>query len=81
MSQPICEFSKNVREKVVLSLSEFKGQHYLDTRIFTAPENGGPDIPTKKGITLAVDLYPQFREALGQLESALVRECWIDKKT
>jgi len=78
MSKPICEFPKNVREKVVLGLSEFKGKHYLDMRIFTAPENGGQDIPTKKGLTLAVDLYPQFKEALAQVETAIVERGLLD---
>jgi hypothetical protein len=72
MSKAICEFPKNPREKVVLSLSEFKGKHYLDMRIFTAPESGGLEIPTKKGLTMAVDLYPQFKEALAQVEAVIV---------
>jgi hypothetical protein len=72
MSKPVCEFPKNVREKVVLSLSEFKGKHFLDMRIFTAPENSGPDIPTKKGLTLNVELYPQFKETLARVETVIV---------
>jgi len=81
MSKAICEFSKNVRERVVLSLNEFKGKHYLDMRIFTAPENGGAqDIPTKKGLTLSVDLYPQFKEALAQAEAALISHGLVDRE-
>lgn len=67
MSDQIATLPRNSKEKIVFSLNEFKGRHYLDMRIFTAPENGGQDIPTKKGITLSVDLYPQFRKALAPL--------------
>lgn len=80
MGEAICTLPKNTREKVVFSLNEFKGKHYLDMRIFTTPDNGSQDIPTKKGLTLAVGLYPQLKEAMAQVEAALITRGLIDKE-
>ncbi len=78
MSQVICKLPKNAREQIVFSLNEWKGKHFLDLRVFLVGEDGGPDIPTKKGLTLAVDLYPQFKKGLAQVEAALIEGGWLD---
>ncbi|MBM4287116.1 MAG: hypothetical protein FJ135_03015 [Deltaproteobacteria bacterium] len=80
MSKAITEFPRNTKEKIVLSLSEFKGRHYLDMRLYLVGENGGPDIPTKKGLTLAVGLYPHLKEALAQVEAALISRGLVDRE-
>jgi hypothetical protein len=71
VSEKIATIPKNSKEKIVFSLSEFKGKHYLDMRIFQIPENGGQDLPTKKGLTLSVELYPEFEKVLAQVEAEL----------
>ncbi len=80
MSDILCELQKNSREKVVFTLSNFKGKQYLDLRLFVAGENGGLDIPTRKGLTLAVDLYPQFKGALSRVDEALITRGLVDKE-
>lgn len=74
----ITEFPKNTREQVVFSLSQFKGRSYLDMRLYLVGENGGPDIPTRKGLTLNVDLFPYLKEGLGQVEAALIQSGLLD---
>jgi hypothetical protein len=79
MSLKVCELAKNSREKVVFSLSEFKDKHYLDMRLYLVGENSGPDVPTKKGLTISLDLYPKFKEALALVEAALITRGLMDK--
>ena len=80
MSEQIATIPKNEREKIIFSMSEFKGKHYVDMRIFTANDNGGQDIPTKKGLTLAVDLYPQLKFALAQVETELITRSFFSRE-
>ncbi len=76
----ITEFPKNTREKVVFSLSQFKGKNYLDMRLYLVGENGGPDVPTRKGLTLSVDLFPYLKEGVGQVEAALIQSGLFDSE-
>lgn len=80
MSKQIFSIPKSSREKVVFSFSEFKGKDYLDMRIFVVSDNGGQDIPTKKGLTIGINLYPNFREGLRQVEAAMIQEGWLDRE-
>ena len=78
MSKQIFSIPKSSREKVVFSFSKFKGKNYLDVRVFVISDNGGQDIATKKGITIGVNLYPQFKEGLRQVEAAMVHDGLLD---
>jgi hypothetical protein len=80
VSEQIHTITKNSRETLVFSLSEFKGKSYLDVRFFVRGEDGSQDFPSKKGVTLPVDLYPQFRGALAQVEKALVTRGLLDRE-
>ncbi len=77
-SRPVCELSKNAREKIVFSLTEFRGRHYLDMRVHVVGEDGGQDIITRKGLTLRVDFYPQFKVALGEVEAGMMERGLLD---
>jgi hypothetical protein len=35
-------------------------------------------VPTRKGVSLAVGLYPAFKQALAQLETALIQQGLLD---
>jgi len=72
MSEQIATIPRNSKEKIVFSLNEFKGKHYLDMRIFQIPENGGQDIPTKKGLTIPVHLYLTFRYTFLSVDHVLI---------
>jgi hypothetical protein len=82
--QPVFEIQKNSRETIRFRLGEFKGHKFLDMRIFvTEPgENGGEPqdpAPTKKGLAVNPALWPQFKEALAQVEAAMIAEGWLDQ--
>ena len=70
MSNVVAEMEKGVGEKIVFSLSEFKGKNYADVRVYY--EDGeGEWKPTKKGLTVAVDRFSEFKDHVGALEAFL----------
>ncbi|MBU4232274.1 MAG: transcriptional coactivator p15/PC4 family protein [Proteobacteria bacterium] len=75
----ICEIQKNSRETICFRLGEYKGHKFVDMRVF-AIEEGKDPAPTKKGLAVSPALWPQFKAALAQLESAMVQEGWLDRE-
>jgi hypothetical protein len=63
-------FDKNTREKVVASLSNYRGETYLDLRVFFEAD-GGRYLPTKKGVTLALDCLDDLERAVQALRAAV----------
>jgi Transcriptional Coactivator p15 (PC4) len=63
-------FAKNSSERVLASLSHFKGETYLDLRVFY-DAGGGELHPTKKGVTLAVDLLEELERSVALLRAAV----------
>lgn len=78
MSEVISQVTKNAREVVFLSLSEFKGHRLIDIRVHVPGDQEGDWVPTRKGVSLAVGLYPSFKKALAQLETALMQQGLLD---
>ena len=78
MSEIISQITKNAREVVFLSLSEFKGRRLIDIRVHVPGDQEGDWVPTRKGVSLAVGLYPAFKQALVQLEQALIKQGLLD---
>ena len=77
MSKFVYELPKNSREVYQFRLAEFKGHNFADIRIF-AKEDGKEPAPTKKGLAVSPHLWPQFRQALAQVEEAMIEEGWLD---
>jgi hypothetical protein len=78
MSEVISKVTKNAREVMFLSLSEFKGHRLIDLRVHVPGDQEGDWVPTRKGLSLAVGLYPEFKRALGELEAALIDQGLLD---
>jgi hypothetical protein len=78
MSEIISQITKNAREVVFLSLSEFKGHRLIDIRVHVPGDEEGDWVPTRKGVSLSVGLYPAFKQALVQLEQALIKQGLLD---
>ncbi|MCX5890519.1 MAG: transcriptional coactivator p15/PC4 family protein [Deltaproteobacteria bacterium] len=78
MSEIISQITKNAREVVFLSLSEFKGHRLIDIRVHVPGDQEGDWVPTRKGVSLSVGLYPAFKQALVQLEQALIKQGLLD---
>ena len=78
MSEFIAEMEKGWNEKIVFGLSEFKGKKYADLRIYYEDDEGEWK-PTKKGVTVALDRFYEFKENLGKLEEYLLENNHITK--
>jgi hypothetical protein len=78
MSEVVSKVTKNAREVVFLSLSEFKGHRLIDIRVHVPGDQEGDWVPTRKGVSLAVGLYPEFKQALAQMEAALIQQGLLD---
>lgn len=71
----IYEIQKNNMEKIVIALTEFKGNKLLDIRIYyDASPNREVDFrPSRKGISVPYDLARELKEgidkALAEIES------------
>ncbi|OGP70791.1 MAG: hypothetical protein A2Z73_00200 [Deltaproteobacteria bacterium RBG_13_60_28] len=78
MSEVISRVPKNAREVLFLSLSEFKGHRLIDIRVHVPGDKEGEWVPTRKGVSLAVGLYPAFKQALAQVEEAMLKQGYLD---
>lgn len=58
------EFSRNQDETVYFTLREYKQRKYIDLRVFFQPKDGSEMRPTKKGITLALELLPELKKGI-----------------
>jgi len=68
--QIIHSFPKNPLEEVRASLTTFKGKQYVDLRIYYKGDDGEYH-PSKKGLTLSLDLFGELEEAVGKLRDAI----------
>ena len=71
MAEMIGQFEKNATEVLRVSLTEYRGHQLLDVRVYYSDDEGQYR-PTKKGVSLAVGLYPEFKKALLTLEKTLL---------
>ncbi len=71
-SELISNFQKNSQEEFRFSITNFKGREYADIRIFY--EKDGDYFPSKKGITVSLDTWNDFRNCIEQLNVALLEQ-------
>jgi len=71
--QIVHSFPKNPLEEVRSSVTFFKGKQYVDIRIYYKGEDGEYH-PSKKGLTLSVELFPELETGLQKLKEALEEE-------
>jgi hypothetical protein len=62
-AQVIHSFPKNPLEEIRVSLTVFKKKQYLDLRVYYKGDDGEFH-PSKKGLTLSLDLVPDLEEAM-----------------
>jgi len=68
--QVVHSFPKNPLEEVRSSVTSFKGKQYVDIRIYYKGDDGDFH-PSKKGLTLSVELFPELETGLQKLKEAL----------
>ncbi len=70
MGDQVAEMEKGWNEKIVFGVSEYKGKTYADIRIYYEDDEGEWK-PTKKGVTVSLDRFWEFKENMQILEDHL----------
>lgn len=68
--QLVHSFPKNPLEEVRASISVYKGKQYVDLRVYYKGDDG-EFRPSKKGLTLSLDLFPELEQAVGKLSEVI----------
>ena len=79
MNKLIASFAKNALEEVHVSLTEYRGRDLVDIRTYYTDDEGEKK-PTKKGISLSVDLFLQLKDAVLKVEEVLRDEGMIEEE-
>ena len=78
MNKTVKTFEKNKFQEIRVGISEYEGNDLIDIRTWTLPKGAEEKVPTSKGISINVKLYPQIKEAVLALESELKGAKLID---
>lgn len=70
--QVVARLRKNEVEEVVVALRTFEGSEFVDIRTFFGPR-GQETKPTKKGVTVPVALYSEFRRSIELLDTLMTQ--------
>jgi hypothetical protein len=71
MDEVITQFEKNATEVIRVSITEYRGRKLIDMRVYYSDDEGQYR-PTKKGVSLAVERYTDFKRAMLALEKVLL---------
>lgn len=66
----IAEIEKNTKERIRVSIEEFRGSRFVDCRVYFENEDGAW-IPTKKGIALNDESIGPVIKALQKAQKAI----------
>jgi len=67
---PVYSFGKNAIERVHADTTRYKGHSLIDVRIYYQDDDGAWK-PSRKGLTLNVDLLPELEAAVAALRKAV----------
>jgi hypothetical protein len=70
MSEVVGEMDKGWNEKIIFGVTEFKGKSYANIRIYYEDDEGEWK-PTKKGVTVNLDSFGEFKERVDELDQYL----------
>jgi hypothetical protein len=73
MDRLISKFRKNNFEEIQIKASEYQGRQFVDIRTFVG-SRGQETVPTKKGVSIPIEMYGEFRKAIRNLEDILEEE-------
>ena len=78
-NQILHQFSRNQDETVYFSLREYKDKKYIDLRVFFQPKDSDEMRPTKKGITLSLDLLSELKKGIAICEKKLANSANLSR--
>ncbi len=67
----IRDIDKGGGEIIRVEVSEFRGQQYLNLRVWYTDKNSGEYKPTQKGVAVRLDLYDQLKQAVLDAETEI----------
>ena len=67
----LAEIQKSDSEIIRISRREYRGVHYIDTRVFFETKKDGQYRPTRKGIVVREDLFGELTEGILQAKEHL----------
>lgn len=67
MDEPLAVLPKNARERIEISLSEWRGLSLFNARVFALTGDGGW-VPTTKGLCIRVEQLPDLARAVAEAE-------------
>lgn len=76
MAEVVGEMEKGWNEKILFSVSEFKGKKYADIRIYYEDDEGEWK-PTKKGVTVSLENFAEFKERVEELGTFLKEKGYL----
>ena len=65
---------RNATEQLQISVSTYKGNQYLNMRIFYTTDDGQTWLPTKKGVTFGKDALETLEEAVQKAKEIMLEE-------
>jgi len=71
MEKTVKVFQKNKFQEVRVGVSEFRDNDLINIRVWTKLRDSDEMVPTAKGISINVKLYPELKEAVLALEKEL----------
>ena len=60
----IRDIDKGGGEMIRVEITEFRGQNYLNLRVWYTDKDSGEYKPTQKGIAIRPELYPEIKAAI-----------------
>lgn len=67
----VCQFEKNSREQVRISIDDFKGRKLINIRVWYHNADLDQWLPGKQGMTLALDKFEAFQAGMVALSEKL----------
>ncbi|MDD2866679.1 MAG: transcriptional coactivator p15/PC4 family protein [Candidatus Omnitrophota bacterium] len=71
MEKVVKTFEKNKFQEIRIGITQYQGNDLIDLRIWALNQGGQEKVPTAKGISLNVKLFPHLKEAVELLEKEL----------
>lgn len=62
--QVVYQIARGNDEAIFFTLREFKNRKYLDLRVFFQPKNEEDMKPTKKGLTVTLELLDEIKKGI-----------------
>ncbi len=71
----VARLRKNEVEEVVIAVRNFEGSDFVDIRTFFGAR-GQETKPTRKGVTIPLAMYGEFRRSIGLLDTVMAEGGW-----